>query len=122
MQQRTTTTTAVMLLAMAMAAGGCGARVIGPVGSPTDPSPSTTASVSTSVAQKPEVRDSGLIATPATTTPPTTVPSAEPDTPEVAVDDIDAMLDVLDDTLAELDQLLNETAAALAAEEGEIIP
>jgi len=42
--------------------------------------------------------------------------------PEVAVDDIDSMLDGLDDTLAELDQLLNQAAAAMAAEEGEITP
>ncbi len=42
--------------------------------------------------------------------------------PDVAVDEIDSLLAGFDETLAELDQLLNQAAAALAAEEMEILP
>ena len=60
--------------------------------------------------------DRAVPAIPTTTSTSTTV------TDDPAIDEIDSLLAGLDETLAELDQLLNQAAAALAAEEGEILP
>jgi len=122
------TRTAVLVLAGAIAAAGCGPRPTGSAGTSTefDPptgSPAVAATTSTT-------RGAGTLAPEPVIAAPTepvaetstTVAPAAPPSPDVAVDEIDSLLAGLDETLAELDQLLNQAAAALAAEEGEILP
>jgi len=130
MQQLSTTRTAALLLAVVMVMAGCGARTTGSVGSPANRNPTTEAPMATSttsttiadVATGGEAAETtGPEATPPISSSTTTAPSATT-APEPAVDDIESMIEGLDETLAELDQLLNQAAAALAAEEGEIIP
>jgi hypothetical protein len=125
MQTHGTTRTAALLLAVAMVMAGCGARATVPVGSPTDRSPTTpapteTSTTSTTIADATPggeaAESAGQEAAPPTTT------TGEAAVTEQAVDDIDSMIEGLDETLAELDQLLNQAAAALVAEEGEILP
>lgn len=105
----------MMVVVASVAAAGCGARAtVPPAQLPSDTSTETTV----------EVGDGSVpaatAASPTTTTPPSDAELVDP--PDVATDEIDSMLSDIDDTLAELDQILNDAAAALAAEEGEIIP
>ena len=129
MQTLSTTRTAVLLLAVVIVTAGCGARATRSVGLPTDSSPVTEAPTAPSMTSATtavvapdgeQVGSAGPGVTPQIS-PSTTSPSVAA-VPEIAVDDIDSVLEGLDETLAELDQLLNQAAAALAAEEGEIIP
>lgn len=128
MQTLSTKRTAALLFAVLMVTAGCGARATGSVGLPSDqgteapPASSTTSTMIAEVAPAGEATEStGLNETPPNSSPTTTAPIGAA-APEIAVDDIDSMIDGVDETLAELDQLLNQVAAALAAEEGEIIP
>ena len=128
MQTLSTTRTAVLLLAVVMVTAGCDAPATGSVGSPADTGPASEAPTSTTTTSTTvvEMAQTGK-------TVESTSPQAAPQIPifttttSVAalpppVEDIDSVLDGLDETLAGLDQLLNQAAAALAAEEGEIIP
>lgn len=120
MAARRITTAALSVLVVALT--GCGSQIIDRVvekapdvvetTTTTEATPATTTTVATTVdIQRPvEI-----------TTTTASFPVAEPVEP-VLVDDIDPMLDEIDAALAELDQLFNDAAAALAAEEGEFIP
>lgn len=126
MQTLSTTRTAVLLV-IVMVTAGCGARATGSVGLPSDqgteaPPASSTTSTTTAGA---EPGGGAAESTGPNETPQISSSTTAPDVaaaPQLAVDDIDLMIDGVDATLAELDQLLNNLAAALAAEEGEIIP
>ena len=115
------TTAALSVLVVALT--GCGSQIIDRVverapdvvettTTTTEATPATTTTVATTVDAQPPVE---------ITTTTASFPVAEPVEP-VLVDDIDPMLDEIDAALAELDQLFNDAAAALAAEEGEFIP
>ena len=128
MQTLSTTRTAA-LLAIVMVTAGCGARATGSVGSPSDQGPATDARTSTSTTSTTvaDVLRSGeqVESTSPEVTPQISSSTTAPDVaaaPQLAVEDVDSMIDGVDETLAELDQLLNNLAAVLAAEEGEIIP
>ena len=107
--------TMAALSVLVVALTGCGSQVIDRVVEKTPDGVGTT--TTTTVA---------TLATTTTVDPqPTTTSAAFPVVevvPPVPVDDIDPMLDEIDAALAELDQLFNNAAAALAAEEGEFIP
>jgi len=107
----------VMLMVAAVAAAGCGARATVPT-----LQPASNTSTETTIDEPVEPIDPAPVSG-STTTSTSDAPSPAPaEPPDVAVGEIDLMLLDIDETLAELDQLLNDAAAALAAEEGEILP
>jgi hypothetical protein len=124
---------AVLLLAMALGATGCGDRTASPpdatagadlptvspelaVIDPADQAGLTTQTTTQATATTPQTTSN------ATAMTPTTQPADPAVDVDVDVNEIDQLLAGLDETFAELDQLLNQAAAALAAEEGEILP
>jgi len=126
---------AVLLLVMALGATGCGDRTASPVDVPAGEDLPT---VGPDLAVIDPAEQAGLTTqttthatatTPQTTTNATT-PTTQPAGPavdtdidiDIDIDEIDQLLASFDETLTELDQLLNQAAAALAVEEGEILP
>ena len=123
-------TKAALLLVVALTATGCGQAATGSLNTPATggrsamaPNPAEPAGLTTTTTQTTTTTASRMASTPTTipATPTTTAPAATA-APTVNVDEIDSLLAEFDDTLAELDQLLNQAAAAMAAEEGEILP
>jgi len=122
---------AVLLLVMALGATGCGDRTASPVDVPAGEDLPT---VGPDLAVIDPAEQAGLTTqttthatatTPQTTTnatTPTTQPAAPAVDTDIDIDEIDQLLASFDETLTELDQLLNQAAAALAVEEGEILP
>jgi len=127
MQQLSTTRATALLLAVVMVTAGCGSGALRSVGSPTDQRPATETETATRMPSTtaagavPNAEPAGPDATPSISSTSTTTPTVAA-VPGSGVEDIDLLLAGLDDALAELDQLLNQAAAAMAAEKGEIIP
>jgi len=123
MQARTRT--AALLLAATMVAAGCGPKATGSVGTSTGldaPAENAAVVTTTSTTSVVDTLASEPVAGEPNETAAETTTVAPAPAPDVSVDEIDSLLAGLDETLAELDQLLNQAAAALAAEEGEILP
>lgn len=115
--------TAVALSVLVVALTGCGSHVIDRVVEQS-PEEGTTTTVTTPGASTTVVSTPGPMGTqsPVEAAPPTVaLPAVESTAPGV-IDGLDPMLDEIDQALAELDQLFNDAAAALAAEEGVFIP
>lgn len=118
---RSTRLTAGLVALTALVAGGCNAGAQGPVGDPTVASvPSSTAEVT--IVPVPEHAQPEMVEGGPNAAPSPTGTSRAGVVTDVTTDDVDRLLAGLDADLAGLDQLLNEAAAALAAEEGEIVP
>ena len=107
MHRRSTSKTVALLLIAAAAMPGCSARSVlpadGPAGPPATIGQPAATTTTSAVVENDENGDAG------TATP-------------LLTDEVDSLLAELDETLSGLDRLLNDTAAAMAAEEGEIIP
>lgn len=103
---------ATMLVLAAVMVAGCGSRVSIPTQPPAPSSnPMPTISQPDDVAADVEPTETSTTQTPVLD-----------GVSDIGDDEIDVLLADVDATLAELDQLLIDAAAALAAEEGEIIP
>ncbi len=114
---RNTNWIAVMLLVVAAATAGCGQRAPDRADSPAGVSPTSLQPVGT-----PGPTTSEPMAVPAPRGPATTTATQPVVDAGSDVDDVEALLGDLDQSLAELDQLLNQAAAVMAAEKGEILP
>lgn len=114
------TRTAGPLVLAAVLMTGCGtgpgqradSEPAAPVETTIAPTTTTTETSTPAPAQKP----------PMTTTTTTPVTDVEGDVPDVDLADVDELLAEMEASLAGLDQLMNNAAAGMAAEEGEIIP
>ena len=115
-----TPTMVVLLLIVVVTTSGCGLGIAGQVDTPTGSNPAAGIPGATAGPIGPTTTTTTTTtpATPGTTTTSTSGPAA----PVTDPDEIDALLAGLDETLTELDQFLNQAAAALAAEEAEILP
>jgi hypothetical protein len=91
---------------------------VAPALRPSTQAPATTVAVTDPV----EAIAKGSEAQPPTTTSTTTTTAHAGTKPEPSTDEVDQLLAELDTQLAGLDQLLNDATAAMAAEEGEIVP
>lgn len=116
------TRTAGPLLIAAVLMAGCGTGPEQPSGADSEPAapvettiaPTTTASEAATPAPAQEP--------PTTTTTTTPVTDVAGGVPDVDRADLDELLAEMEASLAGLDQLMNNAAAGMAAEEGEIIP
>ena len=117
-----------VIAVLVLITASCGGRVRAPEAAEPTTTPGPAAEVTGPPATAPPA---GFFEFPSTTTSPTTPPTTttrRPDAPvtsggyEPTIEEVDSMLAGVDATLADLEQLLNLTAAALAAEEKEMTP
>jgi hypothetical protein len=118
--------TAGLVALTALMAGGCAAGAQGPVGDPTVASVGSSTMQAVTIVPVPPHVELGTVED---VSSPAQVPTGTATTTslatvvtDVTTDELDQLLAGLDGQLAGLDRLLNDAAAALAAEEGEIVP